>query len=114
METLSFKSIAEVANESVKYIKDRKEHNIVPLKTGWNKFNKVCCGGIEPNMIFTIAGTSGSGKSAFVNILENNLIDLNPDQEIVILNFSFEIGYCLYSISYTIIETLSNRIRFQK
>lgn len=63
METLSFKSIAEVANESVKYIKDRKDHNIIPLKTGWTKFNKVCCGGIEPNMIFTIAGTSGSGKN---------------------------------------------------
>lgn len=62
METLSFKSIAEVANESVKYIKDRKDHTIIPLKTGWTKFNKVCCGGIEPNMIFTIAGTSGSGK----------------------------------------------------
>lgn len=106
METLSFKSIAEVANESVKYIKDRKEHNIVPLKTGWNKFNKVCCGGIEPNMIFTIAGTSGSGKSAFVNTLENNLIDLNPDQEIVILNFSFEmLGYR------NIGRKLSNKLR---
>ena len=106
METLSFKSIAEVANESVKYIKDRKEHTIIPLKTGWNKFNKVCCGGIEPNMIFTIAGTSGSGKSAFVNTLENNLIDLNPDQEIVILNFSFEM------LSYRQIgRKLSNKLR---
>lgn len=106
METLSFKSIAEVANESVKYIKDRKDHNIIPLKTGWNKFNKVCCGGIEPNMIFTIAGTSGSGKSAFVNTLENNLIDLNPDQEIVILNFSFEmLGYR------NIGRKLSNKLR---
>lgn len=106
METLSFKSIAEVANESVKYIKDRKDHNIIPLKTGWTKFNKVCCGGIEPNMIFTIAGTSGSGKSAFVNTLENNLIDLNPDQDIVILNFSFEmLGYR------NIGRKLSNKLR---
>ena len=32
-------------------------------------------------------------KSSFVNTITNDLIDLNPSQEIVILNFSFEIGY---------------------
>lgn len=88
--TLPFKSISEVADESLEYIRKRKDKTIVPLKTRWNKFNKVCCGGIEPNMIITIAGGSGSGKSAFANTLETDLIDLNPDQEIVILSFSYE------------------------
>lgn len=88
--TLPFKSISEVADESLEYIRKRKDKTIVPLKTRWNKFNKVCCGGIEPNMIVTIAGGSGSGKSAFANTLETDLIDLNPDQEIVILSFSYE------------------------
>ena len=42
----------------------------------------------------TIAGASSAGKSAFANTLETNLIDLNTDQEIVVLNFSFEmLGY---------------------
>ena len=47
-------------------------------------------GGIEPNTIYTIVGISGSGKSSFVNTLENDLIDLNSDQDVIVLNFSFE------------------------
>ena len=78
----------------------------MPLKTRWSKFNKVCCGGLEPNMILTIAGGSGSGKSAFANTLETDLIDLNTDQDIVILDFSFEM------LSYRQIgRKLSNRLR---
>lgn len=45
-------------------------------------------------------------KSAFVNTLETDLIDLNPEQEIVILDFSFEM------LSYRQIgRKLSNRTR---
>lgn len=104
--TLPFKSISEVADESLEYIRKRKDKTIIPLKTRWNKFNKVCCGGIEPNMIVTIAGGSGSGKSAFANTLETDLIDLNPDQEIVILSFSYEM------LSYRqVSRKLSNKLR---
>jgi replicative DNA helicase len=104
--TLPFKSISEVADESLEYIRKRKDKTIIPLKTRWNKFNKVCCGGIEPNMIITIAGSSGSGKSAFANTLETDLIDLNPDQEIVILSFSYEM------LSYRQVgRKLSNKLR---
>lgn len=98
------KSITEVTNETLKYIDDRRKHNIVSLKTRWDKFNSVCF--FEPNMIYTIAGISGSGKSAFVNTLTNDLIDLNPSQEIVVLNFSFEM------VSYRNVgRTLSNKLR---
>lgn len=90
IKILPFRTISEVTDESIKYIDDRRKHIITPLKTRWGKFNKVCCGGIEPNMIFTVAGGSGSGKSAFTNTLETDLIDLNKDQEVVILSFSFE------------------------
>lgn len=104
--TLPFKSISKVADESLEYIRKRKDKTIIPLKTRWNKFNKVCCGGIEPNMIITIAGGSGSGKSAFANTLETDLIDLNPDQEIVILSFSYEM------LSYRQVgRKLSNKLR---
>jgi len=45
-------------------------------------------------------------KSAFANTLETDLIDLNPNQEIVILDFSFEM------LSYRQIgRKLSNRLR---
>ena len=104
--TLPFKSISEVADESLEYIRKRKDKTIVPLKTRWNKFNKVCCGGIDPNMSVTIDGCSGSGKSAFANTLETDLIDLNPDQEIVILSFSYEM------LSYRQVgRKLSNKLR---
>lgn len=82
------KSIADVSKETISYINARRNHEIISLKTRWNKFNNTCF--IEPNMIYTIAGTSGTGKSAFVNTITNDLIDLNPTQDIVILNLSFE------------------------
>jgi len=47
-------------------------------------------GGIEPNVIYTIAGMSGSGKSSFVNSLETDLFELNPDEKFIVLSFSFE------------------------
>lgn len=106
MAIASFKTIAQAANESVEYIKARKDHTIVPLKTRWNKFNRVCCGGIEPNMIITFAGISGSGKSAIVNLIESDLVELNPDQDVVILDFSFEM------VSFrSVTRKISNRIR---
>ena len=64
VKILPFESISQVANKSINYIKARKNHSIVSLKTRWDKFNKAT-GGIEPNMIFTIAGISSSGNSAF-------------------------------------------------
>lgn len=89
-----FQTIAEVAEEATSYIDSRRKHLINPLKTRWKKFNKACCGGIEPNMVFTIAGISGSGKSALANMIQFDLFDNNPNQDIVVLNFSLEmVGY---------------------
>jgi replicative DNA helicase len=89
-----FRTIEQVANEATEYIDNRRKHIIKPLKTRWKKFNKACCGGIEPNMVFTIAGISGAGKSALANLIQFDLFDENSDQDIVILNFSLEmIGY---------------------
>lgn len=89
VKILPFESISQVANKSINYIKAKKNHSIVSLKTRWDKFNKAT-GGIEPNMIFTIAGISGSGKSSVANMLVMDLIDLNPNQDIVVLYFSLE------------------------
>lgn len=89
-KTLSFRHISTATNEAVEYIRKRKNHEIQSLRTRWNKFNKSCMGGIEPNMIYTIVGISGSGKSSFVNTLETDLIDLNSNQDVIVLNFSFE------------------------
>lgn len=87
---LSFRPISKVCNEAIEYIKGRKAHEVVSLKTRWDKFNSVCMGGIEPNTIYTIAGISGAGKSAFANLLSSDIIDLNNSQDIVVLVFSLE------------------------
>ena len=65
--------MSAVAQEAINYIRGRREHNIVSLKTRWEKFNKQCMGGIEPNTVYTIAGISGSGNKVFANC---NLTDL--------------------------------------
>ena len=95
-----------VAQEAINYIAGRREHNIVSLKTRWKKFNKQCMGGIEPNTVYTIAGISGSGKSSMVNLIQSDIIDLNPDEDIVVLSFSLEmVGFRQVG------RTLSNKLR---
>lgn len=95
-----------VAQEAINYIAGRREHKVVSLKTRWKKFNKQCMGGIEPNTVYTIAGISGTGKSSFVNLMTTDLIDLNPSEDIIILNFSLEmVGFRQVG------RTLSSKLR---
>ena len=89
-KVLNYKHIAEPTNEILTYIDNRRHGVTKSLKTRWPKFNRQCMGGIEPNTIYTIAGISGSGKSSFVNSLETDLFDLNPNEEFVVLSFNFE------------------------
>lgn len=98
--------MSQVAQEAIDYIEGRREHKISSLKTRWNKFNKQCMGGIEPNTVYTIAGISGSGKSSWANLVQTDLIDLNPNEDIVILTFSLEmVGFRQVG------RTLSNKLR---
>ena len=98
--------MSQVTKEAVEYIAGRRDKSIVSLKTRWNKFNRQCMGGIEPNTVLTMAGISGSGKSSWANELTTDLIDLNPDEDIIILNFSLEmVGFRQVG------RTLSNKLR---
>lgn len=87
---LQYKHISESVNEIMDFIKDRRTGRIKSLRTKWHKFNNQMLNGVEPNVIITIAGISGSGKSAFINSLETDLIDLNPNIDVVVLSFNFE------------------------
>lgn len=98
--------ISVVAQEAVNYIAGRREHNITSLKTRWMKFNKQCMGGIEPNTVYTIAGISGSGKSSMANLIQTDIIDLNPNEDVIVLTFSLEmVGFRQVG------RTLSNKLR---
>lgn len=103
---LPFRHISTVAQEAIDYIGARKDNDVISLKTRWNKLNRVCMGGIEPNTVYTITGISGSGKSSFCNLIQTDLIDLNPHQDIIILTFSLEmVGFRQIG------RTLSNKLR---
>lgn len=98
--------MSEVAQEAIDYIGGRRSHSISSLKTRWVKFNKQCMGGIEPNVVMTIAGISGSGKSSFANLIQTDLIDLNPNDNVVVLTFSLEmVGFRQVG------RTLSNKLK---
>ena len=106
-QTLSkIRPISVVAQETINYIAGRRDHNIVSLKTRWDKLNRQCMGGIEPNTIYTFAGISGTGKSSLCNTITTDIIDLNPEQNIVVLNFSLEmVGFRQVG------RTLSSKLR---
>ena len=87
---LEVRSIADVTEEEIKYIDDRRHGRIKSLATPWNKYNDVCMGGIEWHTIHTIGGMSGSGKTAILNQLETEICTLNPDEKFDILSFNFE------------------------
>jgi replicative DNA helicase len=89
-KTLPIKHISHPTDEIVNYIDNRRKGIARSLRTRWMKFNATMMGGIEPNTITTVAGISGSGKSAFVNTLETDLFDLNPNLDFIVLSFSFE------------------------
>lgn len=89
-KSLIYKSIEIASDEAMDYIDQRRHFKLQSLMTKWPKFNNLCMGGIEPNVLYTIAGISGSGKSSFVNSLESDLFEQNPKANIAILNFSFE------------------------
>lgn len=58
-------SINSAIDNALEYIQKRKDGNIVSLTTRWNKLNNQTMGGVEPNVIWTIVGTSGSGNISY-------------------------------------------------
>ena len=82
---LNIRPMSVVAQEAINYIAGRRDHSIVSLKTRWKKLNKQCMGGIEPNTIYTFAGVSGTGKSSMANLIQTDIIDENPNEDIIVL-----------------------------
>jgi hypothetical protein len=72
-KSLTYKHISHSTDEILTYIDNRRKGIVKSLKTRWDKFNKVCMGGIEPNVIISIAGISGSGDIIFLKINETFL-----------------------------------------
>lgn len=55
----------KVVDDTLEYIRKRKDGEIEYLKTGYNTIDyRMLNGGFEPNSILVLSGLSGSGKSA--------------------------------------------------
>jgi replicative DNA helicase len=89
-KALPWRHISQSSNAALRYIDGRRKGEIKSLTTPWKKFNAISMGGIEWQTITTIAGMSGSGKTAVLGQLETGLKDLNPDEDFAILSFNFE------------------------
>lgn len=89
---LSIITLEEAANQELRYIKGRMDGNIKSLLTPWKKFNIASMNGIEWGSIITVAGMSGSGKTAILNELETGLFEKNPHEKFAVLSFNFEMA----------------------
>jgi replicative DNA helicase len=87
---LPMMTLEDAARKELRYIKGRMKGDIKSLKTPWKKFDKAGMNGIEWGTIITIAGMSGSGKTAILNELESGLFNINPDEKFAVLSFNFE------------------------
>ncbi len=83
-------SLEEAARKELRYIHGRMTNEIKSIKTPWRKFNRAGMNGLEWGSIVTIAGMSGSGKTAILNELETGLFELNPNEKFAVLSFNFE------------------------
>ena len=88
--SLKIKPITDAYKEELLYIQKRFSGEIKSVKLPWNSWNKIYMDGWEWGWIITIAGMSGSGKTAIWNILESAFFEQNPDEEFEILSFNFE------------------------
>jgi len=84
------KSIHQVAQETLNYIKDRKDGKITSLKTGYGKLDRCMIDGIEWGSTITIGGRPSVGKSAFSDCLIDGCLQNNKDFEI--LDFNWELS----------------------
>jgi len=89
---LSLITIEEAARQELRYIRGRMSGDIKSLLTPWKKFNIASMNGIEWGSIITVAGMSGSGKTAILNELETGLFVMNPKEQFAVLSFNFEMA----------------------
>lgn len=85
-----FKRIDQVTDEAIQRIKDFKEKKIYYLPTGFPRLNRKLMGGMYPRKYIVIGARPGMGKSAFVNQLIFDTLDLNKDRKIIVLYWNFE------------------------
>src|SRR5688500_8633446 len=84
-----FQPISSAVDEALQNVIDIKEGRKVPLRTSWRVVNSQI-GGLFAGDEIVVAARTGTGKSAFVNLMIKGLFDVNPTQKILCLYWTFE------------------------
>lgn len=90
LKILQIKHISEVAEDTKKYILNRRSGKEKSLRVSSQKMNKSLMDGFDWGRIITIAGLSGSGKSTLVQQWIKEMLELNPVEKFDVLRFQFE------------------------
>lgn len=86
------KPYAEVLEESLRYILDRRDGRIISFKTPWTGLNRAGINGLEWGNLLTVAGRPGCGKTMMVSQIIRESYLMNPGQKFNIIEFQFEMG----------------------
>lgn len=76
--------------ESLIYLKGRKQGLIKSIKTPWEKFNDATTAGIEWHSMTVIGGRPGSGKTLMKDQFIKESFPLNPAENFRVLEFQLE------------------------
>jgi replicative DNA helicase len=82
--------ISEIRNRTREYIDKRRKGEIKSFRTPWYKLNHELVLGYEWQTINLLAGSSGIGKTAIKDQIIKEGMELNKDQNIVALEYQFE------------------------
>lgn len=90
MSVIKLKTIEEVYQAGLTYIKARQLGKTRSILTPWPVVNEAGVNGFEWGTIITLAGRPGTGKTAFANQFTRSVHRLNPTENIDIIDFQFE------------------------
>lgn len=76
--------------EAVEYLKGRAIGSIQSMKTPWSSFNAATIDGLEWSSMTVIAGRPASGKTAILQHLIRDAMEINSTQRMRVLNFQLE------------------------
>jgi replicative DNA helicase len=90
IEIENLKHISKAGQEARKLIVSRRDGLVKSVRLPWTKLNEFTLDGLEWGTFTTWGGMSSVGKTAVISQLSRTVHDLNPDQDLTVLIFSFE------------------------
>lgn len=90
MSQPKLKTIGEVYQAGLTYVKARQQGQTRSLRTPWPVVNEAGVNGFEWGTIITLAGRPGTGKTAFVNQFTRSAHRNNLGEDFHVIDFQFE------------------------